>query len=194
MFSSTKGSSHIIYYPLSLVRKFDELYRVSHRAPDADKFNVALPADCAPAMTSLYRRRGPACRKERMESQRVALLRLVLLHKKIAKDEVFGTILKSDPHGGVVDGWPLPANNASTRRRNPQHKKSGRGPPSPLFDTRDMELVQTDKDSTIVVPPIVAYTAHLSVSVWSPGSGVVGDGVFTRVGRGAQYNHRRPRR
>lgn len=38
----------IIYYPLSLGRNFDELYRVVVALQTADEFSVALPADWRP--------------------------------------------------------------------------------------------------------------------------------------------------
>lgn len=38
----------IIYYPLSLGRNFDELYRILVALQTADKYNVAIPADWKP--------------------------------------------------------------------------------------------------------------------------------------------------
>ncbi|MBK7428295.1 MAG: peroxiredoxin [Saprospiraceae bacterium] len=60
----------IIYYPLSLGRNFDELYRVVIALQTADKFNVATPADWRPGDDVIVPTAGSCgVAKERMDSQ-----------------------------------------------------------------------------------------------------------------------------
>ncbi len=60
----------IIYYPLSLGRNFDELYRVVIALQTADKFNIATPADWRPGDDVIVPPAGSCgVAKERMDSQ-----------------------------------------------------------------------------------------------------------------------------
>jgi len=60
----------VIYYPLSLGRNFDELYRVIVALQAADEFGVALPADWRPGDDVIVPTAGSCgVAKERMESK-----------------------------------------------------------------------------------------------------------------------------
>lgn len=60
----------IIYYPLSLGRNFDELYRVVVALQTADKFSVATPADWRPGDDVIVPTAGSCgVAKERMEGK-----------------------------------------------------------------------------------------------------------------------------
>jgi len=60
----------IIYYPLSLGRNFDELYRVVIALQTADAFGVAMPADWQPGDEVIVPPAGSCgVAKERMESK-----------------------------------------------------------------------------------------------------------------------------
>lgn len=60
----------IIYYPLSLGRNFDELYRVVVALQTADKFSIATPADWRPGDDVIVPPAGSCgVAKERMESK-----------------------------------------------------------------------------------------------------------------------------
>jgi peroxiredoxin (alkyl hydroperoxide reductase subunit C) len=60
----------IIYYPLSLGRNFDELYRVVIALKTADEFGVATPADWRPGDAVIVPPAGSCgVAKERMESK-----------------------------------------------------------------------------------------------------------------------------
>ena len=60
----------IIYYPLSLGRNFDELYRALIAMQVADKFGVALPADWRPGDDAIVPTAGSCgVARERMESK-----------------------------------------------------------------------------------------------------------------------------
>ena len=60
----------IIYYPLSLGRNFDELYRVAVALQAADKFGVATPADWRPGDDVIVPPAGSCgTAKERMEAK-----------------------------------------------------------------------------------------------------------------------------
>lgn len=60
----------IIYYPLSLGRNFDELYRALIAMQTADKFSVATPADWRPGDEVIVPTAGSCgVAKERMESK-----------------------------------------------------------------------------------------------------------------------------
>lgn len=87
----------IIYYPLSLGRNFDELYRVIIALQTADKFDVATPADWEPGDDVII---GPAgscgTAKERMEAEELECQDWFFCQKKLAKDVVLDSILKKD--------------------------------------------------------------------------------------------------
>ena len=87
----------IIYYPLSLGRNFDELYRVLIALQTADEFNVATPADWRPGDEVIVPTAGSCgVAKERMENQDddVKCYDWFFCTKKIDKETVFGRILK----------------------------------------------------------------------------------------------------
>lgn len=70
-FIDPKGTIRaMIYYPLSLGRNFDELYRVIVALQAADKFGVAMPADWRPGDAVIVPPAGSCgVAKERMESK-----------------------------------------------------------------------------------------------------------------------------
>ena len=86
----------IIYYPLSLGRNFDELYRVVLALQTADAFSVATPADWRPGDDVIVPTAGSCgVAKERMESkQDMTCHDWFFCTKKLAKDKVLSTILK----------------------------------------------------------------------------------------------------
>lgn len=85
----------IIYYPLSLGRNFDELYRVLIALQTADAFEVATPADWRPGDDVIV---GPAgscgTAKDRMESEEMDCKDWFFCTKKLDKDLVLETVLK----------------------------------------------------------------------------------------------------
>jgi len=86
----------IIYYPLSLGRNFDELYRVIIALQAADEFDIATPADWRPGDDVIV---GPAgscgTAKDRMEDENLECEDWFFCTKKISEDEVLDKILKS---------------------------------------------------------------------------------------------------
>jgi peroxiredoxin (alkyl hydroperoxide reductase subunit C) len=86
----------IIYYPLSLGRNFDELYRVVLALQTADAFSVATPADWQPGDDVIVPPAGSCgVAKERMENkQDMKCYDWFFCTKKLDKDKVLGTILK----------------------------------------------------------------------------------------------------
>lgn len=86
----------IIYYPLSLGRNFDELYRVVVGLQTADAFSVALPADWRPGDDVIVPTAGSCgVAKERMESKgEMKCYDWFFCTKKIDKDTVLKTITK----------------------------------------------------------------------------------------------------
>lgn len=85
----------IIYYPLSLGRNFEELYRVIIALQAADEFGVATPADWQPGDDVII---GPAgscgTAKERMEDEELDCKDWYFCTKKLDKDEVLSKVLK----------------------------------------------------------------------------------------------------
>jgi peroxiredoxin (alkyl hydroperoxide reductase subunit C) len=85
----------IIYYPLSLGRNFDELYRVIVALQAADEFGVATPADWRPGDDVII---GPAgscgMAKDRMEDSDIDCKDWFFCTKKLDKDKVLDKILK----------------------------------------------------------------------------------------------------
>ncbi len=85
----------IIYYPLSLGRNFDELYRVVVALQAADQFGIATPADWQPGDDVIV---GPAgscgTAQERMEDGELDCKDWFFCTKKISKDVVLDKILK----------------------------------------------------------------------------------------------------
>ncbi|MBN2685638.1 MAG: peroxiredoxin [Pontiellaceae bacterium] len=86
----------IIYYPLSLGRNFDELYRVLQALKTADAFNVATPADWRPGDDLIV---GPAgscgTAKDRMDGKEDMVCQdWFFCQKKIDKDTVLEAVAK----------------------------------------------------------------------------------------------------
>lgn len=89
----------IIYYPLSLGRNFDELYRVVIALQTADAFSVATPADWRPGDDVIVPPAGSCgVAKDRMMSkdQDITCHDWFFCTKKLAKDTVLKRILKSE--------------------------------------------------------------------------------------------------
>jgi len=86
----------IIYYPLSLGRNFDELYRVILALQTADAFSVATPADWRPGDDVIVPTAGSCgVAKERMENnQDMTCYDWFFCTKKLAKEKVWDAILK----------------------------------------------------------------------------------------------------
>ena len=87
----------IIYYPLSLGRNFDELYRVLQALKTADEFGVATPADWRPGDDVIM---GPAgscgTAKERMDGKEEGLScqDWFFCSKKLDKNKVLEAVKK----------------------------------------------------------------------------------------------------
>ncbi len=86
----------ILYYPLSLGRNFDELYRVLQALKTADAFDVATPADWRPGDDVII---GPAgscgTAKDRMDGKEDMVCQdWFFCQKKMDKDAVLKAIAK----------------------------------------------------------------------------------------------------
>ena len=88
----------IIYYPLSLGRNFDEIYRALIAMQTADKFNVATPADWNPGDDVIVSPAGSCgVAEERMTStDELDCKDWFFCTKKLDKDLVLKTILKKE--------------------------------------------------------------------------------------------------
>ncbi len=87
----------IIYYPLSLGRNFDELYRVLIALQTADEFNVATPADWMPGDEVIIPPAGSCgVAKDRMEGkdEDTKCYDWFFCTKKIDKETIAGAIFK----------------------------------------------------------------------------------------------------
>jgi peroxiredoxin (alkyl hydroperoxide reductase subunit C) len=86
----------IIYYPLSLGRNFDELYRVIIALQTADAFAVATPADWRPGDEAIVPTAGSCgIAKERMAGKpNMKCYDWFFCTTKISEQEIFGKILK----------------------------------------------------------------------------------------------------
>jgi peroxiredoxin (alkyl hydroperoxide reductase subunit C) len=86
----------IIYYPLSLGRNFDELYRALIAMQTADAFSVATPADWQPGDDVIVPTAGSCgVAKERMESKdEMKCYDWFFCTKPIDKETVMKTVLK----------------------------------------------------------------------------------------------------
>lgn len=86
----------IIYYPLSLGRNFDELYRALIAMQTADAFSVATPSDWRPGDDVIVPPAGSCgAAKDRMESkENIKCYDWFFCTKPISKEEVDKTILK----------------------------------------------------------------------------------------------------
>ncbi len=85
----------MIYYPLSLGRNFDEIYRALIAMQTADEFGIATPADWQPGDDVII---GPAgscgTAKERMEDSEIDCKDWFFCTKKMDKDMILNRILK----------------------------------------------------------------------------------------------------
>jgi peroxiredoxin (alkyl hydroperoxide reductase subunit C) len=86
----------IIYYPLSLGRNFDELYRALIAMQTADTFSVATPADWQPGDDVIVPPAGSCgVAKNRMEGQEeMKCFDWFFCTKPIAKETIADTLLK----------------------------------------------------------------------------------------------------
>jgi peroxiredoxin (alkyl hydroperoxide reductase subunit C) len=87
----------ILYYPLSLGRNFDEIYRITIALQAADEFGVATPADWRPGDEVIVPTAGSCgVAKERMENQDkdVTCYDWFFCTKKLDKDTVLNKVLK----------------------------------------------------------------------------------------------------
>lgn len=86
----------IIYYPLSLGRNFDELYRVVVALQTADNFGVAMPADWRPGNDVIVPTAGSCgVAKERMESKdEMTCYDWFFCTKKLPENKVWEAIKK----------------------------------------------------------------------------------------------------
>jgi peroxiredoxin 2/4 len=86
----------IIYYPLSMGRNFDELYRVIMALQTADAFSVATPADWQPGDDVIVPTAGSCgVAKERMENKsEMKCYDWFFCTKELDKEKVLETILK----------------------------------------------------------------------------------------------------
>jgi peroxiredoxin (alkyl hydroperoxide reductase subunit C) len=86
----------ILYYPLSIGRNFDEIYRILQALKTADAFNVATPADWRPGDDLIV---GPAgscgTAKNRMEGKEDMVCQdWFFCQKKIDKETVLKAVAK----------------------------------------------------------------------------------------------------
>lgn len=88
----------IIYYPLSLGRNFDELYRVLIALQTADAYSVALPADWRPGDDVIVPTAGSCgVAKERMEDkENMTCYDWFFCTKPLAKEDVDKIIGKTE--------------------------------------------------------------------------------------------------
>lgn len=86
----------IIYYPLSLGRNFDELYRVLVALQTADEFSIATPADWRPGDDVIVPPAGSCgTAKDRMDGkEEMHCYDWFFCTKKLDKEKVLDTILK----------------------------------------------------------------------------------------------------
>ncbi len=87
----------VLYYPLSLGRNFDELYRIVIALQAADKFSIATPADWQPGDDVIVPTAGSCgVAKERMESkdEDTHCYDWFFCTKKLDKQKVLDAIIK----------------------------------------------------------------------------------------------------
>lgn len=86
----------IIYYPLSLGRNFDELYRALIAMQTADAFSIATPADWRPGDDVIVPPAGSCgVAKDRMENkEEMKCYDWFFCTKKLSEEKVLSTILK----------------------------------------------------------------------------------------------------
>jgi len=87
----------VLYYPLSLGRNFDELYRIIIALQTADKFAIATPADWRPGDEVIVPTAGSCgVAKERMESKSdMKCYDWFFCTRPLAEKAVFDAILKN---------------------------------------------------------------------------------------------------
>jgi peroxiredoxin (alkyl hydroperoxide reductase subunit C) len=85
----------ILYYPLSLGRNFDELYRIIIALQTADKFSVATPADWRPGDDVIVPTAGSCgTAKERMETKGdMKCYDWFFCTKELSKEKILESIL-----------------------------------------------------------------------------------------------------
>ncbi len=84
----------IIYYPLSLGRNFDEIYRALIAMQTSDEFGVATPADWNPGDDVIVSPAGSCgLAKARMEDKDIECKDWFFCTKKISKDAILDKIL-----------------------------------------------------------------------------------------------------
>jgi peroxiredoxin (alkyl hydroperoxide reductase subunit C) len=85
-----------LYYPLSLGRNFDELYRIIIALQTADAFSIATPADWQPGDDVIVPTAGSCgVAKQRMENKaEMKCYDWFFCTKKLDKETVFKTVLK----------------------------------------------------------------------------------------------------
>jgi peroxiredoxin (alkyl hydroperoxide reductase subunit C) len=85
----------IIYYPLSLGRNFEELYRAVIALQTADAFQIATPADWQPGDDVIVSPAGSCgVAQERMDSKELECKDWFFCTKKLDKQKVLDTIIK----------------------------------------------------------------------------------------------------
>lgn len=85
----------IIYYPLSLGRNFEELYRVIIALQTADEFGIATPADWQPGDDVIIGAAGScSAAKGRMDDSELDCKDWFFCTKKLDKDTVLNKVLK----------------------------------------------------------------------------------------------------
>lgn len=85
----------IIYYPLSLGRNFDELYRALIALKTADEFEVATPADWRPGDDVIISPAGSCgAAKGRLEDEELDCKDWFFCTKKLDKEKVLSKVLK----------------------------------------------------------------------------------------------------
>ncbi|HUX94824.1 MAG TPA: peroxiredoxin [Bacteroidales bacterium] len=86
----------IIYYPLSMGRNFEEIYRALIAMKTADEFSVATPADWQPGDDVIVPTAGSCgVAKERMENKaEMTCYDWFFCTKKLEKDKVMKAVLK----------------------------------------------------------------------------------------------------
>ncbi|MDZ4148546.1 MAG: peroxiredoxin [Flavobacteriaceae bacterium] len=87
----------IVYYPLSLGRNFDEMYRALIAMQTSDAFNIATPADWQPGNDVIISPAGSCgAVEERMNStDDLACEDWFFCTKKLGKEEILSQLLKS---------------------------------------------------------------------------------------------------
>lgn len=96
-FIDTKGVIRaIIYYPLSLGRNFDELYRALIAMQTADKFSIATPADWQPGDDVIVPPAGSCgVAKDRMDGKEdITCHDWFFCTKKLSEKDIFDNIKK----------------------------------------------------------------------------------------------------